>query len=149
MFVGIFTSYHVSNVIYKHILHPLSYLIQLSFLKSSACKIFAVIFSFMTCHRVCNQINTTGVTSEAGTVHPSGASEFTLGFQWGSCYSIFSFLCMFCRSLFFLFLLTIALSVLLRYKDSDYPLVSFKVIQFLMIFCGTLVHQSTVNHNNS
>ena len=38
MFVGIFTNYHVSNVIYKHILHPLSYLIQLSFLKSSALK---------------------------------------------------------------------------------------------------------------
>ena len=26
--------------------------------------------------------------------------EFTPGFQWGSCYSIFSFICMFCRSLF-------------------------------------------------
>jgi hypothetical protein len=26
--------------------------------------------------------------------------EFTPGFQWGSCYSIFSFMCMFCRSLF-------------------------------------------------
>jgi hypothetical protein len=25
------------------------------------------------------------------------------GFQWGSCYSIFSFMCMFCRSLFVLF----------------------------------------------
>ena len=32
--------------------------------------------------------------------YPSGASEFTPGFQsqWGSCYSIFSFMCMFCRS---------------------------------------------------
>jgi hypothetical protein len=28
--------------------------------------------------------------------------EFTPGFQWGSCYSIFSFICMFCRSLFVL-----------------------------------------------
>ena len=25
---------------------------------------------------------------------------FKAGFQWGSCYSIFSFICMFCRSLF-------------------------------------------------
>jgi hypothetical protein len=31
-----------------------------------------------------------------------GAPEFTPGFQWGSCYSIFSFMCMFCRSLFVL-----------------------------------------------
>jgi hypothetical protein len=28
--------------------------------------------------------------------------EFTPGFLWGSCYSIFSFICMFCRSLFVL-----------------------------------------------
>jgi hypothetical protein len=36
-----------------------------------------------------------------------------------SCYSIFSFICMFCRSFFVLFLLAIVLSVLLRYIDSD------------------------------
>ena len=50
------------------------------------------------------------------------------GFYWGSCYSISSFMCMFCRSLFvllYLFLLAIVLSVLLRYTDSDdLPLVS-------------------------
>ena len=45
-------------------------------------------------------INTTGATSEAETAYPSGAPEFTPGFKWGSCYSIFSFICMFCRSLF-------------------------------------------------
>jgi hypothetical protein len=28
--------------------------------------------------------------------------EFIPGCQWGSCYSIFSFICMFCRSLFVL-----------------------------------------------
>jgi hypothetical protein len=43
----------------------------------------------------------------------SGAPEFTPGFIRGSCYSIFSFTCMFCRSLFVLFLLGIVLSVLL------------------------------------
>jgi hypothetical protein len=37
-----------------------------------------------------------GATSGAGTAYPSGASEFTPG----SCYSIFSVMCMFCRSLF-------------------------------------------------
>ena len=46
--------------------------------------------------------NRTGATSGAGTAYPSGAREFTPGFQWGSCYSIFSFMCMFCRSLFVL-----------------------------------------------
>jgi hypothetical protein len=30
-------------------------------------------------------------------VHRSGVPEFTPGFYWGSCYSIFSFMCMFCR----------------------------------------------------
>ena len=34
------------------------------------------------------------------TNNVSKAPEFTLGFQWGSFYSIFSFVCMFCRSLF-------------------------------------------------
>jgi hypothetical protein len=33
-------------------------------------------------------------------IYPSGAHEFTPDFKWGSCYSIFSFMCMFCRSLF-------------------------------------------------
>ena len=59
-----------------------------------------VLSSFMTNHRVCNYINTTGVTSGAGTAYSSGASEFIPGFWWGSCYSIFSFICLFCRSLF-------------------------------------------------
>jgi hypothetical protein len=37
-----------------------------------------------------------------GIAYPSGAPEFTPGFNWGSCYSIFSFICMFCWSLFVL-----------------------------------------------
>ena len=42
---------------------------------------------------------TTGATGWIGTAYPSGASEFTLSFQQGSCFSMFSFMCMFCRSL--------------------------------------------------
>ena len=34
--------------------------------------------------------------------HLSGAPEFTPSIQWGLCYSIFSFICLFCRSLFIL-----------------------------------------------
>ena len=41
--------------------------------------------------------NTMGVTCGAGAANPSGVPEFTLGIYWGSCCSIFSFLCMFCR----------------------------------------------------
>jgi hypothetical protein len=48
-------------------------------------------------------------------------------FSEGSCYSIFSFVCMFCRSLFVLFPLAIVLSVLLRFTDSDYPFGIFKL----------------------
>ena len=65
-------------------------------------KHFPVLSSYMIYHRVCNYINTTGATSGAGTAYPSGTPEFTPGFVWGSCYSIFSFMCMFCRSLFVL-----------------------------------------------
>ena len=36
-------------------------------------------------------------------------------------YFICTFMCMFYRSLFVLFLLAIVLSILLRYTDSDYP----------------------------
>ena len=36
------------------------------------------------------------------TAYPSGAPEFTPGFWWGSCCLIFSFMCMFCRSVFIL-----------------------------------------------
>ena len=35
-------------------------------------------------HRVCNQNNTTGVTSETGTVYPSGAPKFSPDFWWES-----------------------------------------------------------------
>ena len=69
---------------------------------STCRKHFPVFSSFMTYHRVCSLINTTGVTSGAGTAYLSGAHEFTPGFQWGSCNSIFSFICMFRRSLFVL-----------------------------------------------
>ena len=54
--------------------------------------------------------------------------EFIPGFKWGSCYSIFCFMCnvlyiVVCLFVFFLFV--IVLYVLLRITDSDYlPLVS-------------------------
>ena len=41
--------------------------------------------------------------SGAGNASLSGAPEFTQGFEWGSCYSIFSCMWMFCKWLFVLF----------------------------------------------
>ena len=43
-----------------------------------------------------------GATSGAEIAYSFGAPEFTPGFKWGSCYLIFSFIFMFCRSLFVL-----------------------------------------------
>ena len=51
--------------------------------------------------------------------HLSSPSDFSGG---GSCYSVFSFMGMFCRSLFVLFPLVIVLSVL-RFTASDYTFV--------------------------
>ena len=42
---------------------------------------FPVLSSFMTYHRMCNQINTTGATSGAGTAYPAVAPRFTPGFS--------------------------------------------------------------------
>ena len=46
--------------------------------------------------------NTMGFTSGAGTDDHSGPPEFIPSFQWGSCCSIFSFMCSVLRSLFVL-----------------------------------------------
>ena len=81
-----------------------------------------LISSLMTYHRVCNKSSTTGIAHGTGTAYPSWAPEFTSGFEWSSCYSIFSFMCIFWRSLSVLFLLAIVSSVLLRFTHSDYPL---------------------------
>jgi hypothetical protein len=65
--------------------------------------------------------------------------------QWLSvikpmCYSIFSFICMFCRPLFvilFCLLLAIVLLVLLRFTDSDYTFGIFKLFlptSFVFVF---------------
>ena len=79
--------------------------------------------------------NSRGVTSGAGTAYPSGAPEFTPVFLWGSCYSILSFICLFCWSFFVLlyfcpfvlFLLATVLSVPLQYTDSYCPFGIFKL----------------------
>jgi hypothetical protein len=74
--------------------------------------------------------------------------EFIPGSYWGSCYSIFSFICMFCRSLFVLlyfFLLAIVLSVLLRFTDSEYPFGIFKLFLWL---CPALNGSDNIINNS-
>ena len=65
--------------------------------------------------------------------------------SWDSWYSIFSFMCMFCGSLFsilFFFFLVIVLSVLLRFRYSDYPFDIFK--HFVIV--DWLTHKATFRH---
>ena len=87
-----------------------------------------LIYDLYLYRRVCNNINITGATSRSGTTYPSGAPDFTLGFLWGSCYSIFSCMCMFCRSLFVLLScdLQILLTLLVS-SNSSYRIAPFKV----------------------
>jgi hypothetical protein len=97
------------------------------FVSQMTTDMFHFCFSFMTYHRVCNYINTTGSTSGAGIAYPSGASEFTsICSGVGVTRSVVLCVCfvdVVCP--FDLFLLAIVLSVLLQFTNSDYlPLVS-------------------------
>ena len=46
----------------------------------------------MTNYRVCYMSDTAGAARGKGAAYPSGAPELIPGFEWGSCYSIFSFM---------------------------------------------------------
>ena len=74
--------------------------------------------------------NTTDVTSVAETSNPSKAPELIPVINGVRVFHFLDFCVVFCRSLFVLFRLTIALSALLRFTDSDYPFGIFKL--FLM-----------------
>ena len=42
-------------------------------------------------------LNTMGAVYEAGIAYPCSTHEVTPGLSWGSCFSIFSFLCRVCK----------------------------------------------------
>ena len=94
------------------------------------CKHFPILSSLMKYLRVCSQIITVNDSSFAVITYPYGAHEFILDSQWGSCYSIFSFMCRFCRLLFFLLSFSFLLSVQLQFRDSDYPFGIFKLFSY-------------------
>jgi hypothetical protein len=87
---------------------------------------FVMIFSF-----ICSSLYIV-VCPFAGIDYPSGASEFTTCFSGvRGTQSLVLCVDIICRSLFvifILFLLTIVLSVLLRFTHSDYP---FSIIKFI------------------
>ena len=63
--------------------------------------LFHQIFKYIVVTRLTRRVS---LTSVAGTAYLSGAPEFTPGFQWGSCYSIFCFcVCFVDRCLYFFF----------------------------------------------
>ena len=72
--------------------------------------------------------NTTGVTNEADNAYLSEVPELTIGFKWGSSFSIFSLIFGIIKllSVWRVFLLTIVLSLLLRFVVSDS---SFGILQ--------------------
>jgi len=72
----------------------------------------------------------TSLISVAGTAFPSGAPVFNLGVSAVRVARYFVFCIVFCRSLFIrwaFFLLTIVLSVLVRFTTSDYLFSIFKL----------------------
>jgi len=86
-----------------------------------------LISSGMTGQRLCDNSNTTGVTSIAGTEYCFTAYQFTPNFKRVSCYSILIFVCSvllptICH--FVLIHLVIILSGIIRFRTSDYPLMS-------------------------
>jgi hypothetical protein len=64
-----------------------------------------------------------GATRGGVTACFSGASVFTPNRKWGSCFSIFKFLCSVCKSLFVRFsIFSFGHCIVYRLTDSDYPL---------------------------
>ena len=97
----------------------------------------------MTYHPICNKSNRTYFfTSTVVTANLSETPEFTRGFKWGLC--CLRYCKLFWRLLFFvLFLLTIALSVLLWFTNSDLPsgilkLLLIRIIDKLVTNCWHL-----------
>ena len=76
-------------------------------------------YPFMIYHRV---YNTTGATSGAGTAYPSGAPEFTVGFNGDRVARSIIVFVMFYRSLFAFLPFSVGHCVLyVRFTDTDYP----------------------------
>jgi hypothetical protein len=78
----------------------------------------------------------------SGTAYPSGAPEFIPGFQWGSCYSIFSFMCMFYRSLFVLLYFSFWPLCCLFFFDIRILITPFGIFKLFLYFCFYYISRS-------
>ena len=93
-------------------------------------KHFPILSSIMTYHRVCNQINTTGATSGAGTAYPFGSPEFTPNIFVGFVLPNLQFYVCFvdsCLQLLSISFWSFCFSALLQITDFDYPFGIFKL----------------------
>ena len=123
---------------------------------------FPVLSSFMTYHRVCNKINTTGTTSGAGAAYPSTTPEFT-----PDCRSLFVLLsffsfghCFFCPSSIYGFWLPFGI---FKFVLKDYVfscILPFTLIVLItgqlwswswsyLIFVFTTTYSNSVYHHKS
>ena len=74
---------------------------------------------------------TTGVISGAGTTYPAGEPEFTLVFfKFGSCCSIFSFLCSILLTIVFFLLFCFALAIAMSVLQITVPDCPFGIFNF-------------------
>ena len=81
-----------------------------------------VTYRIKAIYRICKLIsNTTGATCGAGSTYPSGASEFTPSFWWGSCCLFFSFCVVSCVLLFVLFRFSHGVVSLFSIYEFDCP----------------------------
>ena len=88
-----------------------------------------------------NQINTTSVTSGAGTAYPSEAPEFTPRFLVGFVllnlqFYVYVLQIVVCP--FALLFLAIVLSVLLLFTDTDYP---FGIFKLFLVLCMNITYK--------
>ena len=89
--------------------------------------------------------NATGVTCGIGSANPSGASQFSPGFYWCTCYSILSFLCsvlqiivccQWCTCYLILsFLCSVLLTIVCFQWCTCYSILSFLCSVLLTIVC--------------
>jgi len=83
--------------------------------------------------------------SETRIAYPPGAHEFTLGFKWGSCCSIFNFVCsVSCRALFD-FLSFFLWSLYCLYFNLRLPMTTLVFFK-LVLSCYTTFHIRERNH---
>ena len=101
---------------------------------------------FMIYHRV---YNTTGATSGAGTAYPSGAPEFTVGFNGDRVARSIIVFVMFYRSLFVFLPFSVGHCVLyVRFTDTDYPFGISKLVLLCQVIHNIRRSLESFKQNN-